>query len=1075
MLLGLPLTTPLWRWTYAACTHDGHLHYHRVAAMRHAWENGLYFSRWLPDLAFGYGYPFFLYREPAPLYLTLFPHLWGLPLSAAGNLFYIGSILFGGVSTFLWVRDIFGNRSGIVAGFAYMSAPYVLIDAYVRGNQPETLALALFPFLLWAGRRAMRSDRVIWFIITVLGLAFFSLSHNISLLLFTPFLLVYMFIIGVTELQNDGMAESASSPIPSFYYSVILKIALIFTLGLGITAFYPGSALLEMDEVTLSLSTTTRNNDFRFNFATLAEIFQPISTSDPNLLNPPLPFRLGWVPTGLALLGTLIGLRRGNREQRIHVIFLLLSAIFFIFMAHRASFWLWDNLPLIDFVQFPWRFVGRAALPVAVLAGAVFSDIRYPVSAKRESNAGHRPSDTETPSVLPSFRPSFTPSFVILSSVILLLFLETTPNLYPRMCEEEAFPTIGDVFLYEHVTGLVGVDPEGSYFPQTVRERPSGSVLEGDYAAGQLPRRIDQRVFPEGAILLEADYQNNQTVFLIDTQESFTARYLTFAFPGWQARLNGEPLEIVPSQPEGLITFDIPAGQHRVEVFFGWTSLRLTLAMLSALALITFITIIPFYTNLLNQTRPSTLIHHSVTPSAVSAFPSVSVIRNRIPPVVPSLLLTVLLLFTLKFTLLDQALSPLRQPNTPALSPTETVIGAELELVAKQLPSEPVPADQPLVIDLGWRANTVPTERYQTALTLVGSDGLRWSEKELFRPRIYEDMPDTVYWKPGEWGWDSWEIEPFSGILPGRYEVELTLFDRETLQPVPLVDGNRADIGLTAVIGEVDIGPSRTEPMVQPQYETDIELPQTGLRLIGYALDRELVDPNEKMLVTFYFEKISVPAQHAFDLQFVDSGHLVETQALDISGPLENLDQLPLGTRFRSQHFMPVPGALDVEQYDLVLDAGSTLPLRPIGVRQYARTFEEPVVSQPVDQVWEDEIRLSGYTLEAEGQAYNLILSWQALANIDGRYRIFVHGLNSEGVLVSQSDGEPAKWERPTNSWAEGEFILDTHRIVWEETQQINQLLVGIYDPQTGRRLLQSTGQDTFLIDRGQQSTDNQQ
>ena len=35
--LGLPLITPLLRWTAVACTHDGHLHYHRVAAMAHAW------------------------------------------------------------------------------------------------------------------------------------------------------------------------------------------------------------------------------------------------------------------------------------------------------------------------------------------------------------------------------------------------------------------------------------------------------------------------------------------------------------------------------------------------------------------------------------------------------------------------------------------------------------------------------------------------------------------------------------------------------------------------------------------------------------------------------------------------------------------------------------------------------------------------------------------------------------------------------------------------------------------------------------------------------------------------------
>ena len=151
--LGLPLITPLLRWTAVACTHDGHLHYHRVAAMAHAWGNGIYLTRWLPDLAFGYGYPFFVYREAAPLYAVLLPNLAGLPLPAASNLFYALTILAAGVFMALWVRDVLGPRAALVSAVAYMAAPYVLVDALVRGNSPESLALPLFPFLLWVGRR----------------------------------------------------------------------------------------------------------------------------------------------------------------------------------------------------------------------------------------------------------------------------------------------------------------------------------------------------------------------------------------------------------------------------------------------------------------------------------------------------------------------------------------------------------------------------------------------------------------------------------------------------------------------------------------------------------------------------------------------------------------------------------------------------------------------------------------------------------------------------------------------------------------------------------------------------------
>ena len=82
----------------------------------------------------------------------------GMPLPAAENLIYILAILASGWFMYLWVRDILGARAGIVSAVAYMAAPYILIDALVRGNSPESVALPLFPLLLWLGRSARRSS-----------------------------------------------------------------------------------------------------------------------------------------------------------------------------------------------------------------------------------------------------------------------------------------------------------------------------------------------------------------------------------------------------------------------------------------------------------------------------------------------------------------------------------------------------------------------------------------------------------------------------------------------------------------------------------------------------------------------------------------------------------------------------------------------------------------------------------------------------------------------------------------------------------------------------------------------------
>ena len=47
----------------------------------------------------------------------------------------------------------------------------------------------------------------------------------------------------------------------------------------------------------------------------------------------------------------------------------------------------------------------------------------------------------------------------------------------------------------------------------------------------------------------------------------FTARYLSFAFPGWSARVDGERVDIIPESPSGLITFDVVGGREAGQRF----------------------------------------------------------------------------------------------------------------------------------------------------------------------------------------------------------------------------------------------------------------------------------------------------------------------------------------------------------------------------------------------------------------------------------------------------------------------------------------------------------------------------
>ena len=1076
ILLGLPLVTPLLRWTAVACTHDGHLHYHRAAAMAHAWGNGVYLTRWLPDLAFGYGYPFFVYREPGPLYAVLLPHLAGLPLPAASNLFYALTILAAGVFMALWARDVLGPRAALVSAVAYMSAPYVLVDALVRGNSPESLALPLFPFLLWVGRRWTLFRSWPAFLASVLGLALLSVSHNISTLIFAPTLLVYLVALalltgrGAGERGNGG--ERTLSPAPLGPRApALIRATLLVLLGLGLAFFYTGGAVLEMDAVTLEMSTTTRNNDWRYNFSSVREILSSVAAEDPTLVNPPLTFRLGWVPLLLAGLGAtglawLRGAEARAREQRLHIWLMLAGAAVYLFMAMPLSRPLWETLPLIDFVQFPWRFVGRAALPVAFLAGVpfVWFDRRPPAAdhSQTTDNADAPPATRHSPPATPAADSGRWPAVALPALAIALLILETLPNLYPRYCAEDPFPTINTVHAYERVTGLVGVDPEGSYFPRTVVERPAGSPLEADYAAGRAPQRFDPTALPAGATLANVVDEPLGVTLTITTPEPFTARYLSFAFPGWSAHVDGEPIPIVAEDPSGLITFAVPAGTHEVRVSWGATPLRLALVALSALAAVGVVAVVVFGRRTADG-RPWPEGNHwpgfGSREIVVLAAVAVALLAGKI--------------------VFDRVESPLRRAGAPPVASAGAVQGGELRLDGFNLSREAVPAGETFDIDMAWTAVAPPSVDYQTEVWLADKNGLMWSVKGTERPRVYEDAAPTRLWSPGEWGWDSREVRVLSGAPPGDYDIVLTLFDKATLQPVTLTDSaTGAAVGPTAIIGRIAVTNPAAPPDFAPQYPLAAEV-KPGLNLLGYNQDRASAAPGESVLLTLFWECAETSACDNFTVRLEGADGTAETWELPVIGDGFPAGDWPAHGRLRGQYLLRLPAELGSGAYRFVL--GDDVALGQLQVTAPERQMTPPPLAQELDAPFEtaagDPVAtLIGLAASSplppcspaplSGESCDVPLVWRADATTTTRYRVFVHLVDAAGTIVAQSDAEPASWTRPTTGWLPGEFVTDVHTLILPETIPPGPLAlrVGLYDPDTGSRLT-SGGADYITIE----------
>jgi uncharacterized membrane protein len=145
-LFSLPAITPLIQPTLTHSA-DGLLHLYRLVALNQTIQQGVWFPRWLPDLAYGYGFPLFIFYAPLAYYFTLLFQILGLDIISAFNGSLMLALLAAGTGVYLFTRDLFGPKAGLLAGAAYVYAPFQLLNGLVRGGLPASWAWHFSPLL----------------------------------------------------------------------------------------------------------------------------------------------------------------------------------------------------------------------------------------------------------------------------------------------------------------------------------------------------------------------------------------------------------------------------------------------------------------------------------------------------------------------------------------------------------------------------------------------------------------------------------------------------------------------------------------------------------------------------------------------------------------------------------------------------------------------------------------------------------------------------------------------------------------------------------------------------------------
>lgn len=1009
-LLGGPFLWPLLR-HQIPCTDDGAYFLYQAVALNHAVSNGVIFSRWLPDAAFGYGLPFLMFFEPLTRYLIVILLMMGISGPLSLNLVACLGIVLLGWGAYRLCRDVSDSEvAGLVAGVAAMSAPYTALLVYRRGAIAELFGLALLAWTLWAMQQTGR-DRSAWAIIRAALLwGLLGVTHNISTMLYAPLIGGYALLVGWLS------APDGERPCWRMWSRPLLPYAA----GFGLSAFFLIPAFLERNLVRSAVMSSVRNNTYYYQFVPVGELLLPAGPANPAWLNPTQSNHVGFALALIALTGLAGGLvAHRDRLRRTRLIVFGALVALALCMMTAASRPVWDAIPLLAFVQFPWRLAGLTSLFMAVLAG-VGVHLATDWLARRLARWA---------------------SLLAIGLACLLLIGAGLAGTYPpAWCNLPLRPSIADVHRFEADYGA-GLHDLGAAFPVTVPAIPEESPLLADYAAGRTLRRFDESALPAGT-QATVTYRPLGAIVEVDAPQAFIARYQVYAFPGWTVRVDGKPVPSWPDESTGLLAFDAPPGQHRIAIGFGPTPLRLLSTLISALTLAgcgIWLFVGARYISPLSEPKAQMVMPRGTWYVLGGVALVLLFARAAWPPEWPA---------------------PWRSARPPdPTHPLDVTFDGQIRLLGYDIDRDRWPADQELRLDTYWqRVASMPDRDVQMAYTVVDGGGLIWSVKGGERPRGFEPVPIPAFaWPETTYALDSQAIRLLPGTPPGRYMVTVTLFDAATLQPLTVP---RLPEGFMTQVesGTIEVTwPDRPWTVGELGIQYPLDVVTGGYRLLGYNLDRESVVPGETALLTLFWQQVETdPARP--DLSLWLGGQRI--------APLDDWPAASPGMTWRSQYAVRIPADFGAGESLLTLlgEGGDELAsLRPIEVAAVERQFDPPPIEHEVNALLGDTIRLVGLTVAPGDGGLSVELVWGAEGDVLTSYVVFIHALDADGKILAQSDTIPVAGLRPTTGWLPGEFVTDLHDLNIP-ADQVVRLRIGLYDPLTGIRLKLPDGSDAILI-----------
>lgn len=481
--------------------------------------------RWIPDMGYQYGYPQFNYYPPSIFYLGGILNLLGIQIIDAVKILFILGFVLSALAMFVLLQDLLGKWPAFVGAILYSFVPYKAAEVYVRGSLSEFWAYVAFPLIFWSAYKLIHTGKLKYISALALSIGLLLITHNLMSFIFLPVFAVWTLVLVVIEKK----------------WAMLLKLMVGVLLGLGTAAFFTLPVIFESKYVHLE-TLVGGYFDYRQHFVDLNQLF--ISNHfgyGSSYLGPndDLSLSTGQVHWVLGLISLILAIVLFKKFKKIATLVITLSIVelLVLFLMHQKSSFLWERLSILSWLQFPWRFLSDSTFILSLLAAVSI----YLVSKLNRKF-------------------SIALGIAAIFAVVVLHVTFFQPKTWLNISDQDKFS--GTSWEKQLTISIFDYLPIYAKFPPNHKAPDLPEVLEGS------------------AQFLSYKKGSDFQIGKISATNSAVLRLPLFDFPGMKVYLDGS--EIAHSHNNcrneqfclGLITFNIPSGNHTIKAQLTNTPVR---------------------------------------------------------------------------------------------------------------------------------------------------------------------------------------------------------------------------------------------------------------------------------------------------------------------------------------------------------------------------------------------------------------------------------------------------------------------------------------------------------------------